>query len=302
MIPASRCAGLPPAETLPATGPAVGEPREGGALEPRRRWRWALVPAVAALALLVSALLPGCGSEDPAPADATTTDVAADVAADAPALEDAPADAAADTAGTDDAPVDEELYLPFDLGPDFEAVVHDPDVSVTTPDTFSGCPALGVSPYWEGRFEGVVSYDLEEPIPGARQSGLFLVEGTLNFEIRCLDQKLIVGGALEGDAEAADQVGKHPFVAPILGEFDPSDRSIDAEIVDAIVTLFRVIDVVFEGTFTGRVNIDGDFIGNWDGVHISNSLHIDGEGQGHGTWVANAVHRPSGGDGDDEQP
>jgi hypothetical protein len=180
----------------------------------------------------------------------------------------------------------EDIELPFDLtGSDL--IIADPDVQDLTPDTgFDGCPTLGITPKWAGSFEGIVTFDLDDPGSDTPSQGFFLVSGDLSFEISCLDQKLLVSGLLDGEAEAAGEVGTHPFAANLFGDFNYIDRTIDAQLLNGEVRLFKSISVYFAGDFKGAVLQDGTFEGTWDADHTGNDLNVDGDAHGEGPWTA----------------
>lgn len=237
--------------------------------------RWLLLAAMAWL-------LCACGTDEP------TVEASADIGV----LDTGPEDIAL----TEDIPlakdiedIDQDAQLPWDLGPDFEIEEKSPEVVEKDPRGFNGCPTLGVSPVWKGTFEGIVTYNLESTDPDAPQQGLFFVGGDLGFEIKCLDQKLLVSGTLEGSAEAAGEAGEHPFACNLFGPFDYIDRSIDADIVNGEVRLFKVVSVFFKGNFDGAVQSDGTFTGEWDAVQTSNDLNLEGDAAGSGTWIAYPV-------------
>jgi hypothetical protein len=230
------------------------------------------VMRLVAVALLLSA----CGGGDDGKTE-PATDAAKDIIDD-----DVP---------LNDAEIQEEegdIELPWDLS-DADLVESDPDVPDAVPGGFTDCPTLGVSPYWEGTWEGIVTYDLESDKP---LKGLFLVNGTLSFEIQCLDQKLLVAGKLEGLAEAAGEVGQHPFAANIFGDFNYIERTIKADLLNGEVRLFKVISLFFKGNFDGAVTPTGTFEGEWDAVHTSNDLGLTGEASGYGDWKAYPAPKP----------
>lgn len=224
----------------------------------------------------------GCGGDDEPEAAPDAPEAALDVALDVGEPQEE------DTSEAPDIPEDEgpqDVELPWDLGPDFEAIERDPDVPDIKPGSFTDCPSLGISAKWKGTFEGIVTYDLEDTGEGVQQ-GLYLVGGDLSFEIACLDQKLLVTGTLKGNAEAAGQIGEHPFAANLFGDYNYIDRTIDATFIDGEVRLFKVVSVFFEGNFDGAVMQDGTFEGTWDGVHAGNDLDLEGDANGYGTWKA----------------
>jgi hypothetical protein len=231
--------------------------------------------------LVLSLLIPlGCGSDD--------------LVSEVPAVADTPA--IADVVEPEDVPAipdpgaePEDVEIPWDL-PETDLIEADPDIVDRTPEVgFDGCPTLGVSAKWEGTFEGVVTYDLQGEADAESQQGLFLVGGDLAFEIKCLDEKLLVSGTLSGDAEAAGRVGIHPFAAMLFGDFNYITRTIDAQLIDGEVRIYKVISVFFDGNFDGAVMPDGNFQGTWDGVHTGNDLGLEGTGKGNGKWTAHPV-------------
>lgn len=236
---------------------------------------------VAVLVLVAAA----CGSEEGETTggdagggiDVIVTVDVEDVVADIVEPEDVPPDIAEEP---------EDIELPWDLtGADL--VQADPDVTDKTPDAgFDQCPTLGITPKWEGMFEGIVTFDLDDPGSDTPSQGFFLVQGDLSFEIKCLDQKLLVSGLLDGEATAAGEAGTHPFAANLFGDFNYIDRTIDAQLLNGEVRLFKSISVWFEGDFDGAVLPNGTFEGTWDADHTGNDLNVEGEAHGDGPWTA----------------
>jgi hypothetical protein len=234
----------------------------------------------------------GCSSEDAGGSDegaaaADSGDGAGGLSDAAESADTGEADAAGDAAELEDAEEpDDGLYVPFDLGPDYDYTPSAPDVHNPSPSGFGDCPVLGISAEWVGTFQGTVAYDMVESFPGAAKQGLFLVDGDLTFEIKCLEKKLVVAGLLEGVAQAAGEIGDHPFAAAIVGDYDPVERRINAKMGEGEVRVFKVVSVFFEGGFNGQVNIDGEFHGTWDAQQTSNSLDLEGDAWGSGKWTA----------------
>jgi hypothetical protein len=245
---------------------------------------------VAIRGLILTALLAaGCGPGETIP-DVTGEPETVELAEDA---QPAPQDIVEpeDVVDTWAEPLDDDALTPWDL-PETDLIEADPDVEEKTPDAFTNCPTLGVSEYWAGEFEGVVTYDLDDPDGDQKQQGLYLVKGQLNFAISCLDQKLLVSGQLKGEGEAAGFVGEHPFAANLFGDFNYITRTIDAAMTDGEVRIYKVISVFFEGAFTGGVQQDGNFTGEWDGLHVGNDLNLEGDAEGYGTWWAKPAPKP----------
>lgn len=183
-----------------------------------------------------------------------------------------------------------DVVQPFDVGPDWRP--HGPDAQVSAPDTFTGCQGLGVESAWTGEFTGNITFWNVEAPPGFEgqvpDSGVLLTYGDLNFEIRCLEQKLVVAGALDGYGEAEGEPGSHPFEADLVGEYNPLTETMTARI-EGHVLLYFIIVVYFEGEFTGELVRADRFDGDWAGAATGNSMDLEGEAQGGGTWWARSA-------------
>ncbi len=214
--------------------------------------------------------------DTPGPADA-----AADPGprADA-ALVDLPADSA-----PPDGPGVVDLVLPPELQADWTPVV--PDVESPAPELYGPCSELAIADAWSGTFEGFIAFhDVEAPdwMGYVPSEGLLVVDGTLAFDIDCLEQKLIVAGTLSGYGVAEGEPGRHPFAVQLRGEYNPLEQSITAELVEGEATLFYVVKVFFEGTLTGRLQPSGNFTGTWLGESTGNNFNMPGEAEGGGSW------------------
>lgn len=161
--------------------------------------------------------------------------------------------------------------------------------AVTPPDVFTECEGLDVFPAWSGTFEGMIMFNIEISIPGVPQQGVLLVYGDLEFEIKCLEEKLIVLGTLEGVGEAEGEAGLFPYTATIGGMYNPITQTVDAQMVDGVVVMYGLLQVYFEGNFTGELVDEYNFSGTWDGEEAGNNLGIPGEASGQGTWSAEPV-------------
>jgi len=237
--------------------------------------------------LIFLLLLGACGSDAVAPTDTSSSKDTVTDSGDV--ISDATLDASDANVAKDAVDASDEIYMPWDLPEDFEVVVAAPDVQVDAPDTFSDCPNLGISNEWAGSFDGYVTYNLVTDDPEAPEEGFFLVGGDLSFEIKCIESKWVMVGDLNGSAFAAGEIGEHPFGAQLMGDFDPFTRTAYAQLLNGEVRLFSVISVYFEGNFTGSVNEDGVFQGQWDAEHTGNDLGYEGTSEGWGSWTATPV-------------
>ncbi len=167
----------------------------------------------------------------------------------------------------------------FDAPPPSDSTTNIPD------STFGGCAELGVSDTWSGNFLGAVEYNVT-PNPLTPSVGVLPVEGDLEFEIRCIESKLVVRGTMDGIATVEDQ-GDFPFTMKLDGVYDPETKRMQARMVDAQVNLYELIIVYFEGTFLGQIGADDRFTGTWEGESTgTNQPLITGTASGEGLWGA----------------
>ena len=207
--------------------------------------------------------------------DATTSDHADETSRDVPPRRETITDPLADA------------YVPFDVGPDWAPAA--PDAQLEAPDTYDACGGLGISSQWSGGFDGQILFWGVEAPPGFEgrvpDSGTLEVYGDLDFEIRCLEQKLIVIGTLSGFGEAVGETGTHPFEVDLRGEYNPLDDTITARL-DGFVRLYFVFQVFFEGQLDGALRGGERFDGGWSGAATGNNLNLAGEARGGGEWWA----------------
>lgn len=212
--------------------------------------------------------------------DASSPDAVSDTTAEAP-------DALVDTTNPfyDGGPPD--VVTDYDAS-DWEFLDAPPPSDSTTqlPDSsFGGCADLGVSDTWAGTFLGAVSYSVT-PNPLTPSEGVLPVTGDLAFDIRCIESKLIVRGTMDGLATVEGQ-GDFPFTMRLGGVYDPETKRMQAEMVDAQVSLYDLIIVYFEGTLYGQIGNDGRFAGTWEGESTgTNQQFITGTASGEGVWGA----------------
>ncbi len=152
---------------------------------------------------------------------------------------------------------------------------------------FSECESVGIAPNWSGTFAGFISYEVPFPIPGANSSDSLPVQGTLAFEVECIEKKLIVVGDMDGLA-----LELYPFKLHLSGGYNPETAQLNAKMTDGSVALFDfgtgTVSVLFEGTLTG--SLQGDlFEGTWQGEAVgTDPPGIPGTATGLGTWTASA--------------
>lgn len=202
----------------------------------------------------------------------------------------------ADARGGDDAAAADTLELVTDIVTDYDASDWELVEDTATPrDTASGadthffddCGALGISSSWSGTFAGNITFNLTAPPGlGIPSSGVMPVAGGLGFDITCVQSKFVVRGQLDGTATVVGQ-GEFPFTLGLAGLYDPATGRLTAHMVDGKVTIYGVLEVYFEGTFTGTLGTNGRFAGSWDGYSTgTNQEIVTGSAAGNGSWTA----------------
>lgn len=223
------------------------------------------------------------GAEDALAADASGSDDAA-TAGESDAM-------AADTGlGADTLEVVTDIVTDYDAS-DWELVEDTATPADTTPLTdannFQDCGTLGIASSWGGSFAGNITFNLTAPAGlGIPSSGIMPVAGSLGFDITCVESKFVVKGELDGTATVVDQ-GEFPFTLDLAGVYDPATDTLTARMVDGKVVIYGIIEVYFEGTFTGALGANGRFAGGWDGYSTgTNQEIVTGSAAGNGSWTA----------------
>lgn len=159
------------------------------------------------------------------------------------------------------------------------------DVPFDVPEATGDCAELGISEEWVGTFDG----DITSNIPSTssmRFDGP--VSGDVSFEIRCVDSKLMVFGALEG--LPAECLVPCPFTARMEGTYDRDTQSISGELLDGVIQ-FATVQLYAEGVFQGALSEGTIFNGDWSGdvVGVNTAILSWIEANGTGTWQAEPV-------------
>ena len=212
-------------------------------------------------------------------AEVLSADVLSSEFADSRASSDAVSDETADA----DISQTDALEEPLDLSP------GGLELDVEKTNIFSDCEEMGIEDHWSGTFEGVINFEIDPPIAGLLEEGALIVSGDLSFEIKCLDQKLVVAGEMNGLGEAEGEVGKHPYTSKLAGYYDPVEGRIEADLVEGVVTvLYSVlsVEVYYAGTLEGVLSSSGNFEGTWTGSETGNELGAGVVAEGDGTWQA----------------
>ena len=270
-----------------------------------------------ALFLLVLVASTGCGKETiyvypdgwaPGPEGDGGGD-APGVAVDAGPLEDAPALTDAGTPpdagpGADAAP---PLDLPvFDFPPapdiDLPDVIHldglipadtpPPQETYQFPEVTDDCDPLGLPTKWAGTFAGEITSNIPD-FAGYTFNGP--VTGEVAFEIKCVNQKYLVVGQLDGGSTNCALVTGCPFTAQMGGFYNPQTQHLNGQLDDVVIDYSLVI-VHGAGEFQGDLIEGVTLQGTWSGVKTEiENLAIPGlnlawvEAGGAGTWTTTPV-------------
>lgn len=166
--------------------------------------------------------------------------------------------------------------------------------SLDEPDTFlADCENLGVSPNWEGAFDGAIEYHIPEALEDLfyPTDGILIVGGSLSFDISCVDSKLIVSGDMDGTANVSGE-GDFPFSVGLAGYFNPETGLLNANLVDGMVVLYGLAEIYFSGDFVGTLTdeiFDGTWSASYDGTNFPLPPGDVPEAEGLGTWSAQAA-------------
>lgn len=186
-------------------------------------------------------------------------------------------------AGTDAGFLDAGLDAGTDAGTDAGPVCAFPPIPQPDgggPDAGEDCTLQSTegTGHFEGTWDGRVWGELA--LAGAFD---LPATGELAFDVYCGGDKLLVSGALEGEAMAPDagpNAPVFPFSGPLWGEFDLATGE-----VEMIVQPATLVIGPFSGTFRvsmGGVRANDSFE---DGVWCGDSLNPTGA-FGEGTWTA----------------
>lgn len=153
---------------------------------------------------------------------------------------------------------------------------------------FDDCGELGVANTWSGTFVGAIDYDLA-PNPLVPETGTLPVDGVLEFEITCIETKFVVAGLLDGTATVVGQ-GDFPFTLELRGTYNPVAKTMSANMINGVVTIYEFIEVYFEGDFVGAIQPNDTFVGTWEGESSgTNQALVTGTAEGEGVWGAGPV-------------
>ena len=207
----------------------------------------------------------------------------------------------------DTAPPDTAPDLPtWDFPPppdiDFPDVVHldglipedtpPPEETYQFPEVTDDCDPLGLPTKWVGTFDGEITSNIPD-FAGYTFNGP--VFGEITFEIKCVNQKYLVVGTLDGGSTNCALPTGCPFTAQLGGFYNPQTQHLEGQVSDVTIDYSLVI-VHGEGEFGGDLLEDDVLEGTWfgDKTEIEN-LAIPGlnlawvEAGGAGTWTTTPV-------------
>lgn len=199
---------------------------------------------------------------------------------DGEAMDSSEPDTVADT-GASDTEVASDPVL--DEGP-----VGDADATADggLPDATDDCEPLGIPEQWSGTFDGEVTSNIPD-MAGYTFNGP--VNGAIAFEIRCVNEKLMVFGNLDGGSTNCALATGCPFTARLEGTYDPVTQHMEGEVKDAVID-YSMVQVYAEGVFAGDLSEDptlaltGTWSGDKTGISLTALSWVTASGEG--TWNA----------------
>lgn len=175
-----------------------------------------------------------------------------------------------------------ELALPEPDLPPVDDGYHFPEVT-------DDCDPLGLPTKWKGTFEGEIISNIPDMM-GYTFNGP--CEGEISFEIKCVNQKYLVIGELDGGATNCALASGCPFIAKLGGLYNTQEQHLYGTLTDAAIDYSAVI-VYAEGVYDGELVAGPALEGTWSGskTDIENLLlpgvsldWVDAGGEG--TWIA----------------
>jgi hypothetical protein len=167
-----------------------------------------------------------------------------------------------------------------------------PEETYQFPEVTDDCDPLGLPTKWVGTFEGEISSNIPD-FAGYTFNGA--VTGEVNFEIKCVNQKYLVVGQLNGGSTNCALATGCPFTAQLGGFYNPQTQHLDGQLNDVVIDYSLVIvhcAGVFEGNLLGGETLEGTWSGNKTEIE---NLAIPGlnlawvEAAGAGTWTTTPV-------------
>jgi hypothetical protein len=162
----------------------------------------------------------------------------------------------------------------------------------TFPEVTTNCDPLGLPNAWAGTFDGEAVSNIPD-FAGYTFNGP--VYGEISFEIKCINQKYIVVGILDGGATNCALPTGCPFTAKLGGFYNPVEQHLEGTVKDGAIDYAAVV-VYAEGVFEGDLVAGPQLTGTWSGqkTSIKNNL-LPGldlswvDASASGTWTVDPV-------------
>ena len=167
-----------------------------------------------------------------------------------------------------------------------------PQETYQFPEVTDDCDPLGLPTKWAGTFAGEITSNIPD-FAGYTFNGP--VTGEVAFEIKCVNQKYLVVGQLDGGSTNCALVTGCPFTAQMGGFYNPQTQHLNGQLDDVVIDYSLVI-VHGAGEFQGDLIEGVTLQGTWSGVKTEiENLAIPGldlawvEAGGAGTWTTTPV-------------
>ena len=162
-----------------------------------------------------------------------------------------------------------DISVDMDLGPlDWlnEIQLPKPDLppvedSYTFPEVTNDCDPLGLPTKWKGTFDGEIKSNIPDMLGYTFNGG---TEGAISFEIKCVNQKYLVVGELDGGSTNCALPTGCPFLAKMGGIYNPQTQHMHGTLSDFSIDYSAVI-VSAEGEFDGDLLAGPELSGTWVG-------------------------------------
>ena len=188
---------------------------------------------------------------------------------------------------------------------DFPDVIHldallpevapQPEDTYQFPEVTDDCDPLGLPTQWVGTFDGEITSNIPD-FAGYTFNGP--VYGEISFEIKCVNQKYLVVGNLDGGTTNCALASGCPFTAQLGGFYNPQTQHLAGQVNDVNIDFSLVIvhgAGEIEGNYDGGETLSGTWYG--DKTEIEN-LALPGfdlawvDAGGAGTWTTTPVEEP----------
>ena len=170
-----------------------------------------------------------------------------------------------------------------------------PEETHQFPEVTDDCDPLGLPTKWAGTFDGEIASNIPD-FAGYTFNGA--VTGAVTFEIKCVNQKYLVVGQLDGGSTNCALATGCPFTAQLGGFYNPQTQHLTGQLGDVLIDYSLVIvhgAGEFEGSLLGGETLEGTWSGSKTDIE---NLAFPGlnlawvEAAGSGTWTTTPVEEP----------